>query len=72
MKDEDIKKIENSCKSYSKYNLIEAEIAKLLEEKVGMTEYLKLKMKQEDWHGVADAAMDIREIVAKLNVLEGL
>lgn len=34
-----------------------------------MTEYLLLKVKQEDWHGVADAAMDIREIVTRLNVL---
>jgi len=45
---------------------------KLLEEKAGMTEYLKLKMKQEDWHGVADAAMDIREIVAKLQILDSI
>lgn len=30
-----------------------------------MIEYLFLKIRQEDWHGVADAAMDIREMEAK-------
>ena len=30
-----------------------------------MVAYLKLKVKQRDWHGVADAAMDIREMEAK-------
>jgi hypothetical protein len=29
-----------------------------------MVEYLQLKVFQEDWHGVADAAMDIRELEA--------
>jgi hypothetical protein len=30
-----------------------------------MIAYLLLKVKQRDWHGVADAAMDIREMEAK-------
>jgi len=30
-----------------------------------MLQYLLLKVKQEDWHGVSDAAMDIREMEAK-------
>jgi hypothetical protein len=30
-----------------------------------MIAYLLLKIHQEDWHGVADAAMDIREMEAK-------
>ena len=30
-----------------------------------MIAYLMLKIKQKDWHGVADAAMDIREMEAK-------
>jgi hypothetical protein len=46
-------------------NIVE-EKTKLTREKQGMTEYLKLKLEQEDWHGVADAAMDIRELVANL------
>jgi len=31
-----------------------------------MIAYLMLKVKQRDWHGVADAAMDIREMEAHL------
>ena len=30
-----------------------------------MLAYLLLKVRQEDWHGVSDAAMDIREMEAK-------
>ena len=30
-----------------------------------MIAYLLLKLKQRDWHGVADAAMDIREMEAR-------
>jgi len=30
-----------------------------------MVQYLLLKVRQQDWHGVADAAMDIREMEAK-------
>jgi hypothetical protein len=48
------------------------EKTRLTREKQGMTEYLKLKLEQQDWHGVADAAMDIRELVAKLDLLEEL
>lgn len=29
-----------------------------------LIEYLKLKAHEEDWHGVADAAMDLRELDA--------
>lgn len=47
-------------------------ILDLLNEKKGLIDYLKLKVLQEDWHGVADAAMDIREIVAKIEVLQEL
>ena len=31
-----------------------------------MLEYLMLKVHQQDWHGVADAAMDLREIEVKM------
>lgn len=47
-----------------------ATVNELEEAKRIMVEYLKLKVKQEDWHGTADAAMDIREIDAKLFVLK--
>lgn len=31
-----------------------------------MVAYLLLKVKQRDWHGVADAANDIREMEARM------
>jgi hypothetical protein len=37
-----------------------------------MKSYLLLKFEVADWHGVADAAMDIREIEAKLTILSNL
>jgi hypothetical protein len=30
-----------------------------------MKEYLLLKFREQDWHGVADAAMDLREMEVK-------
>lgn len=30
------------------------------------------KVETEDWHGVADAAMDLRDLEAQLEVLESL
>jgi len=38
--------------------------------KTRMIDYLKLKVEQSDWHGVADAAMDIREIDAKIALIQ--
>jgi hypothetical protein len=38
---------------------------KITTDKEIMLQYLLLKVRQEDWHGVADAAMDIREMEAK-------
>lgn len=35
-----------------------------------MVEYLLLKVEERDWHGVADAAMDLREMEAQLEVLD--
>ena len=48
---------------------VEAKIVSLKEELSMMEKYLELKRIQRDWHGVADAAMDIREIEAQLKVL---
>lgn len=33
-----------------------------------MKQYLLFKFEEEDWHGVADAAMDLREMTAKISV----
>jgi len=41
-----------------------------LKEKRLLIEYLKMKVDNGDWHGVADAAMDIREIDAKISMLK--
>jgi len=41
---------------------LESEIQELLT-------YAQLKIKQRDWHGVADAMMDIRELEAKKQLL---
>lgn len=33
-----------------------------------MEAYLKLKVQERDWHGVADAAMDLRELEAIISI----
>jgi hypothetical protein len=43
--------------------------ADLLEQKASLLAYLTSKIKACDWHAVQDAASDIREIEAKLEVL---
>ncbi len=44
-----------------------------LEEQIEeLSDYLQLKVKQADWHGVADAAMDIRELQAQIKLLKQL
>ena len=42
----------------------------LKEKRQGMKLYLSMKVKMEDWHGVADAAMDLREIDAQIEILK--
>ena len=41
----------------------------LLEQKAALIAYLSSKLKAGDWHAVQDAASDIREIDAKLELL---
>ena len=36
-----------------------------LEKRYRLIEYLKMKVESEDWHGVADAANDLRELDAE-------
>lgn len=45
-------------------------IDKLEEHKRRMIDYLKMRLDLEDWHGVQDAASDIREIDAQLRLLK--
>jgi hypothetical protein len=37
-----------------------------------MLEYLQLKVQEKDWHGVADAAMDLRDIDTEQKTKEGI
>lgn len=46
------------------------QIEKLEKQKERMDNYLTLKHEDGDYHGVADAAMDIREILAKIEILK--
>lgn len=41
-------------------------LADLQEERFVLIQYLNAKARTEDWHGVADAAMDLRELDVKL------
>lgn len=43
-------------------------LQKLKDRKQGMISYLLLKVNEGDWHGVADAAMDLRELETELRV----
>lgn len=37
-----------------------------------LIDYMRSKIDLKDWHAVADAAMDIRELEAKIEVLKEL
>lgn len=47
-----------------------ARINALLESKTVRLAYLKVLITEEDWHGVMDAAADIREIEAEIRGLD--
>lgn len=46
-------------------------IQQLEERKAGLVAYCRLKLDAGDWHAVQDAASDIRELDAKLELLKG-
>jgi hypothetical protein len=37
-----------------------------------LIDYLLMKVSDSDWHGVADAAMDLRDLEAELKALRSL
>ena len=44
-----------------------------LEQQIGvLVDYIRLKIEQADWHGIADEAKDIRMIEAQIKVLESI
>lgn len=47
-------------------------IEQLNKRRASLIQYLLSKVDAQDWHGVADAAMDIREVDAQLCLLEEL
>ena len=55
--------------STDRANMI-SRMKELREDKDLMNLYLKMKIRQQDWHGVADAAMDLRDIEAEVKGLE--
>lgn len=46
--------------------------SELLEQRGALVAYLLAKIRAEDWHAVQDAASDIREVNAKLELLASL
>lgn len=38
-------------------------------ERIRMHDYILLKLRKQDYHAVADAAMDLRELDAKLEII---
>jgi hypothetical protein len=44
-------------------------IIELQKRKAGLIAYCQIKLESGDWHAVQDAASDIREIEAKLEIL---
>jgi hypothetical protein len=53
-------------------NNVDLAIMLLEENKKILIEYLSLKATEHDWHGVSDAANDIRVIEAKVEVFKKL
>lgn len=41
----------------------------LARQRATMKDYLKLRLELDDWHGVMDAAADLREIEAQIRLL---
>lgn len=50
----------------------QTEIDELKEQIKTLVSYMRTKIDQADWHAVADAAMDIRELEAKIKVYESI
>jgi hypothetical protein len=44
-------------------------VSQLVARREQLIAYLRMKTEEEDWHGVADAAMDLREVDAKLTMI---
>lgn len=50
--------------------MIDERIAQLQEHRKVYVDYMRLKLEEEDWHGVSDCANDLRELDREIEVLE--
>ena len=48
---------------------ITQEVAKLEVKRTRLHEYIIMKLEEKDYHGIADAAMDLRELDARVKAL---
>ena len=49
---------------------LQTRVSDLDDEIDALVDYIHLKIKQRDWHGVSDAANDIREIEAQIKLFK--
>lgn len=54
------------------YSTKDSQILETLSAIKTLEEYLNMKVSQKDWHGVSDAANDIRVLEMKIQMLEEL
>lgn len=47
-------------------SVLKTHYANLLARRVVLIEYLKMKVDERDWHGVSDAANDLRELEVEI------
>jgi len=57
-----------SIAAYKKMGTVEPFINLLISRKQVFIEYLRTKIQQQDWHGVADIAMDLRELEVEIRI----
>lgn len=48
---------------------IPKELSRLEVKRTKLHEYITMKLEERDYHGIADAAMDLREVDARVNAL---
>ena len=62
-----------SCIASAELGSLEAilnlKIKNISEKKAKMIGYAQLKLDERDWHGLADAAMDLRDLEAEINAI---
>ncbi len=50
--------------------MVKEAIQQMEKEVESYTSYLQVKIREKDWHAVSDAANDLREIQAKIDILK--